>query len=84
MLVTHGSLLHRLGVAALAIGLGKSHFVVAHPAVFTVKKLDHGVFCGPFFYPDEDLRMAEFTAVPDRVFSMGKNDIGHPFHLCFE
>ena len=70
-------------MTTLAIGLRKSDLVVADTAILTFKKLDHGVLAGSPFDPDEYIRVTECATVPDRMFFMGKDDIGHPLDFRF-
>ena len=66
-------------MTALAIGLGEGDLVMASATIFPLKKLDHGILCRTFFYPDKDIGVAKFTAVPDSMLGMGENYVGHPF-----
>jgi len=62
----------------LAISQGEGHVIVAETAVLLRGDLEHGVFCRALLDAREDIRMAEFTSVPEGMLLVGKDDVRHP------
>lgn len=73
---------HRFGVAALTVTRRKGDLAVTGATVAAGKEIDHGVAVRPLFDADEDIGMARFTASPQGVLFVGKDDLRHPFGLC--
>lgn len=68
-------------MTSLAIEEGKCHVDMAGSAVFSFIDLSHRILSLTLFNPDKNLRMADLTAVPDRMFFMGEDDFRHTCHL---
>ena len=68
-------------MASSAITQRKRHLAVTGAAVFSAEQVDHAVLLRPLLDADKDIRMAQFAAVPDRMFLMGKNNLRNPFYL---
>ncbi len=66
---------HLLGMATTAVVLRERDTAVAGSAVLPGKEVDHAVLVSPLFHPDEDIRMADFTAIPDGVLLVGEDDL---------
>ena len=69
-----------LGVAEAAICRGERHLLMASPAVLALEYFLHIVDLSPVAY-SENLRMAELAAIPNCVFLVREEDIGHPGHF---
>ena len=59
----------------------KRHVIMTDTTIFPFIQFHHRIFCYAFFYADKNFRMAQFTSIPDCMLLMGKNNVGHSFHL---
>ena len=68
-------------VTSFTIRLRERDCVMTDAAIFPLEKINHSVGRCPLTYSHEDVWMTNFTAVPDRVFGVGENNIRHALNL---
>src|SRR6266568_3694385 len=67
-------------MASLTIYLAKCDGVMAYTTVFTLEHVGHRVF-GAAFLDGENIRVTKLASVPDGVFLVGEDDVGHSSNL---
>lgn len=69
---------NRLAVAPFAEVQVKGDTTMTDTAVLSTGNIKHGVTMCVFLDARKDVRMANLTSIPQDVFLMGEDDVGHP------